>query len=95
MPLLTGKADGPAYDAIHGAYLGLQRSVTMDDWKLIVYPQIKKARLYNIGNDPFEKNDLAHEAKQSARIKKLFSRLLAQQKQMGDTLDLEAIFPKL
>ena len=95
MPLLTGKADEPAYDAIHGAYLGLQRSVTMDDWKLIVYPQIKKARLYNIGNDPFEKNDLAHEAKQSARIKKLFSRLLAQQKQMGDTLDLEAIFPKL
>ena len=60
-----------------------------------IYPQIKKTRLYNIGNDPFEKNDLAQEAKQSARIKKLFSSLLAQQKQMGDSLDLKAIFPKL
>ena len=67
----------------------------MDDWKLIVYPQINKARLYNLSKDPFEKNDLAQEASQSARIKKLFARLLAQQKQMDDKLDLKTAFLKL
>ena len=93
MPLLTGKADGSAYDAIHGAYLGLQRSVTMDDGNDCVSADQKLDCI--ISAMIRLKNDLAHEAKQSARIKKLFSRLLAQQKQMGDTLDLEAIFPKL
>ena len=95
LPVLKGKADRHAYDAIHGAYLGLQRSVTVDGWKLIVYPQISKARLYHIDDDPFENKDLAADVKQSARMKKLFAHLLAQQKEMGDKVDLKAAFPKL
>ena len=95
LPVLRGKTDKHAYDAIHGAYLGLQRSVTVDDWKLILYPQGNKARLYNISEDPFEKNDLAGNTKQAPRVKRLFARLLALQKQMGDKVDLKAAFPEL
>jgi len=95
LPVLRGKTDKHAYDAIHGAYLGLQRSVTVDDWKLILYPQVNKARLYNISEDPFEKNDLAGNTKQAPRVKRLFARLLALQKQMGDKVDLKAAFPEL
>jgi len=95
LPILKGDTEKHGYDAIHGAYLGLQRSVTVDGWKLIVYPQISKARLYNIEADPFEKKDLAADAKHSVRVKQLFARLLKQQKEMGDKVDLKAAFPKL
>ena len=67
----------------------------MDDWKLILYPQVNKARLYNISEDPFERNDLAGNTKPAPRVKRLFARLLALQKQMGDKVDLKAAFPEL
>ena len=39
--------------------------------------------------------DLAADAKHSVRVKQLFARLLKQQKEMGDKVDLKAAFPKL
>ncbi len=95
LPILKGKAKKHAYDAIHGAYLGLQRSVTVDEWKLILYPQVNKARLYNIEKDPFEKKDLAHDPGQAKRISTLFARMLKLQKEMDDKVDLKQSFPKL
>ena len=95
LPMLNGKSKKHAYDAIHGAYLGLQRSVTVDGWKLILYPNVSKARLYNIAADPLEMKDLAHDAKQEKRISTLFARMLKIQKEMGDSLDLKKSFPNL
>ena len=95
LPMLKGKSKKHAYDAIHGAYLGLQRSVTVDGWKLILYPNVSKARLYNINADPLEMADLAHDAKQEKRISNLFARMLKLQKEMDDKLDLKKSFPKL
>ena len=92
--MLKGRSKKHAYDAVHGAYLGLQRSVTVDGWKLILYPAVSKARLYNIDADPLEMNDLAHDPKHSARISQLFARMLKLQKEMGDKLNLKAAFPK-
>ena len=95
LPILKGKAKKHAYSDIYGAYLGLQRSVTVDGWKLILYPQVNKARLYNIEEDPFEKKDLAHDPGQAKRIGTLFARMLKLQKEMDDKVDLKAAFPKL
>ena len=69
--------------------------MTVDDWKLILYPAVNKARLYNIKADPLEMNDLAHDAKQEKRISQLFARMLKLQKEMDDKLDLKKSFPKL
>ncbi len=95
LPILNGKSKKHAYDAIHGAYLGLQRSVTVDGWKLILYPKVSKARLYNIDKDPLEKKDLAHDPEQGKRIGALFARMLKLQKEMDDKVDLKQSFPKL
>lgn len=47
------------YDAIYGAYQGKQRAIIKGNWKLIVYPMIKKKKLFNLLDDEFEMNDLS------------------------------------
>ncbi len=44
MPLIRGE-DAQPYTAIYGAYLKLQRMVTMDGFKLIAYPEANRLRL--------------------------------------------------
>jgi len=63
--------------------------------KLIAYPDVPIIRLYDLGEDPDEKNDLASTAGGKETIGKLFPRLLKLQKKMGDKLDLSKTFPKL
>lgn len=94
LPLLRGDRD-TQYDAIYGAYLGLQRSVTMDGWKLILYPKVPTYRLYHLPSDPHEMRDVAQAARQQTRIRQLFKKLLELQKQTGDELDLKAAFADL
>ena len=94
MPLVRGQKTR-SYDAIYGAYLDLQRSVKQDGYKLILYPKIAKARLYNLKEDPNEMKDLAGDPAYRPIMKKLFARLLALQLETGDELDLKAVFPKL
>jgi choline-sulfatase len=62
MPLIRGQRS-TNYDAIYGAYLHLQRMVTMDGFKLIFYPQARCVRLYHVARDPDEMLDLADDAK--------------------------------
>ena len=94
MPLVRGTA-AESYDGIYGAYLGLQRMVTDDGYKLLLYPKAKKVRLYNLKADPLEMKDLAGEPASAPIIKRLFATLLRLQKETGDTLDLRAAFPGL
>lgn len=94
MPLIEGKTK-KSYDAIYGAYKELQRMITQDNYKLILYPQIKKALLYNLKKDPLEMNNLADDSKYKPVIKKLFAKLLELQKQTGDQLDLKTTYPEL
>ena len=94
LPYLNGqKMQG--LEAVYGAYMATQRMVTVGDYKLILYPKISKAILYNIANDPLELTDLLVDSENAAKAKELFGRLLALQKETGDELDLSAAFPKL
>ena len=95
MPLLNGKTKESQVKAVYGAYLGLQRSVTVGNWKLILYPKIPKARLYNVKRDPLEMNDQADDESKAKIVKRLYKRLQKLQQATGDTLDLSAAFPDL
>lgn len=91
LPLIHGETT-KHYDSIYGGYLALQRAVIKDDWKLIVYPTIKKTLLYNLANDPLEMNDMGQTADQADTIKSLFAELLKLQQETGDELDLKTVF---
>ena len=73
----------------------LQRSVTHKGKKLILYPNVPIARLFDINEDPHEMKDLAKDGKNLDLQKSLFAKLLDLQEETGDTLDLKAKFPKL
>ena len=94
MPLIEGKTR-KSYDAIYGGYLAVQRMVTQDGYKLLLYPKIKKVILFNLNKDPMEMADLADERKYQKRINVLFAKLLELQRQTGDELDLKSIYPEL
>ena len=51
LPLCTGKSE-KGYEAVYGAYLGNQRMIRTDSYKMIIYPVANVVRLYNIENDP-------------------------------------------
>ena len=95
LPMLRKETRRSAYDAIYGAYLDLQRSVTMDGYKLILYPGIQKALLFDLRKDPLEMKNLADRPESLPRMKKLFARLRQLQVEMGDELDLTARYSEL
>ena len=92
MPLLRGETSASAYGSIYGAYLELQRSITMEGYKLILYPKAQKARLYHLEEDPLEMEDLSQRRRERPRMRRLFSQLLALQQSLGDSLPLENVF---
>ena len=93
--MARGDTKKSPYKEIYGAYLSAQRSITVKDLKLIVYPDVPIMRVYDLAKDPFEVNDLASTPKGKEAIGKLFPRLLKLQKKMGDKLDLRKSFPSL
>ena len=93
LPLLDGEAS--PYDAIYGAYLeDRQRAIVADGYKLILYPRAERVRLFNLADDPYEMHDLSDDEDQAPRIRRLMSRLVELQQEMGDELDLEQAFPQ-
>ncbi len=95
MPMVSGNAADHAYDAIYGAYIDLQRMVTVDQKKLILYPKIGKALLFDLASDPLEMVDLSGQADANETMRHLFARFLELQKETGDSLDVAAAFPEL
>ncbi len=81
---------GAKRTAIYGAYTMLQRSVTKDGYKLIVYPKVPKALLFDLRHDPDELHDLAGDSNQADRKQQLFRALQDLQKELGDPLELRA-----
>ena len=96
MPLIRDPGKKSSYDTIYGCYLpDAQRMVRRDNMKLIVYPQAKTVRLYDLAADPLELRDLTGDPSYWGTIRDLFAELLQLQKKMDDELDLSAIFPEL
>ena len=82
-------------DAISGSYINVQRCVIEGGHKLILYPKIKKALLFDLEADPEEITDLADKPGSKEKMKALFATLLKLQKENGDRLDLTGTFPEL
>ncbi len=94
LPIIQQQA-ASKYSSIYNAYIDLQRSITDEGWKLLLYPKIKKVRLYHVAQDPLEMNDLGEAPENSARKKLLFAELVRWQKLTGDQLELDATFAEL
>ena len=94
LPLLRGETT-KHYDATYGAYLELQRMVTDDGYKLILYPKLKVWRLYHVADDPHEQRDIASQDGSQAIARRLFQRLLTLQDRIGDQLNLREVYPAL
>ena len=75
-------------EVIYGAYLDRQRMITSGEWKLIVYPTVPTARLYNLDKDPEELEDLTGQARYRSIVKRLLKELRDTQEQLEDDLEL-------
>jgi hypothetical protein len=60
-----------------------------------LYPEAKKAVLFNLEIDPNEMEDLSNDTNYKELKKELFKDLIEMQKKMNDTLDLMISFPEL
>jgi arylsulfatase A-like enzyme len=96
MPFVRGEREKSYYPAIYGCYkTDFQRMIRSGGFKLIVYPRAKVMRLYDMNNDPFERNDLAQNPEYSETKSNLFKQLLQLQKEMDDPIDLSDYFSEL
>ena len=94
LPMLKHNKKG-GLDAVYGAYVDFQRAVTADGHKLMLFPKIKKALLFDMKSDPEEMNDISNKKGSKKIMKLLFAKLLELQKEAGDTLDLKPTYPEL
>jgi len=92
LPLLTGQQKESNYPSVYGAFLESQRSVRAFGYKMILYPSVGKVRLYDLGKDPLEQNDLADDDSTVEIQKRLFRELRKLQVDVGDELDLTEKF---
>ena len=93
LPLAQGKKQ-KTREAIYGAYIGTQRMVRTDRYKMIIYPRANKVRLYDIRKDPNEMNDLATNKKYIKKMRSLFEAFKALQQETKDPLDVSPYFEK-
>ncbi len=89
LPLIRGEKD-QSYDAIYNCYLNVQRSITDDGFKLMVYPKAKKVKLFDLKNDPQEMKNLAGDSAYAEKKQQLFATLEQWQANVGDPLPLDA-----
>ena len=76
--------------------MDLQRSITKDGWKLVLYPKIKKALLFDLASDPQEMadiSDISDNPSHSPKLKYFFDELRDLQRVNSDPLDLIADYP--
>lgn len=95
LPLLRGETTQSAYAGIYGGFRDLQRSISADGYKLILYPAVPKALLFDLARDPHEITDVSARPENQARLRQLFDRLVELQHGLDDKVDLKAKFPDL
>lgn len=84
LPLLKGKTYHER-DAIYGAYMDFQRTVIVDDYKLIYYPNISKYLLFNLAKDANEMTDLSESPEYASKLAELKTALKVEIKRYNDT----------
>ena len=91
-PVIRGTS-AKTRDALFTAYIKVQRAVRDDRWKLLVYPRINKAQLFDLEKDPAEKSDLSADPAHQGELRRLSSLLESAQREYGDALPLRTDKP--
>ncbi len=86
-PVIDGKAQG-VRDSLFFAYRDVQRGVRDNRYKLLRYPQVNVTQLFDLQEDPDERQNLAADPQQAERIRSLTAELTRWQKSLGDTAPL-------
>ena len=92
-PVWRGEAS-KVRDTVFLPFLKIMRAVRDERWKLIRYPQIDHAQLFDLAHDPGELHDLAADPQQAGRVAKMMDLIRSWQKQVGDNLPLSVAKPK-
>jgi arylsulfatase A-like enzyme len=85
LPVLQG------HGAVHRPLIGTafrqyQRAISDGRWKLIAYPKVPRVQLFDLANDPDERQDLAGESAQAGRLAALGAALVKWQDAFADPL---------
>lgn len=95
LSLIKGKEKKLLYpEGIYGAYMDSQRMIRKDEYKLVIYPKIKKILLFDLKNDPLEQYDISNEFQYKNTVKNLFESLILLQRKYKDSLDLYSIYSR-
>jgi arylsulfatase A-like enzyme len=86
-PLWEGKKDR-VRDSVFLPYIGIQRAVRDERWKLICYPKISYMQLFDLQTDPDEKNNLSDRPECAPHVQRLLTLMKQWQTKVGDTLGL-------
>lgn len=84
----------PARTSLIFAYQNVQRAYRDERYKLIRYPQINRAQLFDLATDPDELTDLSARPEHAARIKEMYTVLAAELNDVGDTAPLTVEAPR-
>ena len=78
-------------DSVFTAYRHFQRAVRTSEWKLILYKVngTETVQLFNMGQDPLEKMNLAGDPAQSKRIDALRAMLGKWQREVDDPVNFD------
>ncbi|RLT09443.1 MAG: DUF4976 domain-containing protein, partial [Planctomycetota bacterium] len=92
-PVITGEAKSKRRE-LFLSYLGVQRAIRDERWKLIRYPQVNVTQLFDLQADPDEMHNLADAPAQRERVQAMLARLAEVQPTWGDTAPLTVSNPK-
>lgn len=93
--LNSGAKDSPFASLNRAKEEGSQRMIRVAGMKLVVYPEAKRVRLFNLEEDPHEINDLSGDPAHRKTTQDLFEKLMEKQAEMRDNLILPVYFPDL
>ncbi len=88
LPLLRGER-ARLFDSLYCGYRGFQRMVRTEQFKLILYPEVKQVQLFDIKSDPWEMKNLAGDSTRTDTVAELFQALKQWQQTVSDTLVLD------
>jgi len=78
--------------AIINCYIGCQRMIRTEEYKMIIYPNANMVRLFNEVSDPLEMHDLAQNPENIPLMKDLFEQFKILQQEVRDPLDMTPYF---
>ncbi len=78
----------PARRTLLFAYRDVQRAIRDERWKLIRYPQVDRTQLFDLREDPFERENLADKPQHATRVATMSAMLAAERKRYDDPAPL-------